>query len=202
METWKDGIVDDQYWAGEGRSKRLLIVCPEPNQSAMGSDLRRDSRDLLLLPEIWRGKRGEKPFYCGIRQAVRAFLGLPSGEPDPGARDQADLAKKIAFINLKNTGGRGTSVPVEILSETQRRQAELINTIMTIRPTWIFVAGGNAQAAFDKHLLQQVRDRYIAVKALPTISRIPHPSMCGGSRGWSPEEYYRRVRVAMAESTH
>jgi len=92
--------------------------------------------------------------------------------------DHADLARRIAFINLKNIGGGSEPDLSEIRSATEERRVELADKIRSFKPTRIFVAGDVAHAAFRTYLARQVGVGSVYV---------PHPS----SR-FSYQEYYRR----------
>lgn len=100
MAVWRDGIVGEHVWPNQ--TKRLLIVCPEPNEEWMQHtrDSRRDMRELLRNPESER-----KPFYGRIRQAIRAFHHLASRLDRGGVQDHDNLIRKIAFVP---SGGRQT----------------------------------------------------------------------------------------------
>jgi hypothetical protein len=178
MSVWMDGIVDEQGWREETR--KLLIVCPEPNEEWMHQkhDDRRDMRQLLRAPEDDR-----KPFYARLRQAVRAFHGLPSSSAPDGRQEHFALVRRIAFINLKNIGGGPRADQREIDACAQRRRTELVSQIGSIAPTHIFLAGSKAQRAFRAHIGQ-----HIGIEA----ADVPHPS-CRLGYG----EYYRRVNAAV-----
>src|SRR5205809_455765 len=113
MATWLDGVVDDQGW--QQQTKRLLVVCPEPNEAWMNfkHDARRDMRQLLLRPEDER-----KPFYARLRQAIRAFHNMPSGSGSNDTQHHADLIRRIAFMNLKKTGGGPSAEQAAVLQAT------------------------------------------------------------------------------------
>lgn len=185
MATWLDGIIDEQ--TRREQERRLLIVCPEPNEDWMEykSDERRDMRELLRRPE--GGAR--KTFYIHLRQAVRAFHDLPS-RPNPGEeQDHYDLVRGIAFIDLKNTGGPQRTDKEQIMKAAESRQAELVAQIASIGASHIAVAGQPAQAAFDRYIRQHIPSDI-------RVCRILHPSWRYGSA----DEYYRRVQEQMASA--
>lgn len=184
MATWLDGIVDEHAWREQER--RLLIVCPEPNEDSMEKkrDDRRDMRELLRRPEEIR-----KRFYMNIRQAVRAFHNLPSRTKSGEEQDHWDLVRAIAFINLKNTGGGPHAVTEEIMKAAENRCVELLKRILGIDPSHIAVAGRHAGPAFDHHLRGNVPS---SVRSCGIL----HPSWRYGTA----EEYYRRVQAQMASA--
>ena len=108
---------------------------------------------------------------------------MPSRSGRDGSHEHSDLVRKIAFMNLKKTGGGSSADQVEIMVATDERRADLIGQIVSIAPTHTFVAGRQAQAAFRTHIRQHVRHE---------VSEIPHPSCRLGYH-----EYYRRVKTAM-----
>ncbi len=114
-EGWKDGIVNEEAWRSQ--EMKLLIVCPEPNEEAMGraGDDRRDMCELLRHPEPGAVR---KQFYRFLRQAVRAVHGLPSGAEQGEEQDHEDLMSRIAFIDLKNTGGGSPADPMRTLPKS------------------------------------------------------------------------------------
>jgi hypothetical protein len=181
MARWKDGVVDKKLWLSKGNKTRLLIVCPEPNERNMirQGNRQRDMRNLLLYDEH---PKTQFPTY--IRQAVRAVHGLPympSRDRDAAAHKR--LMQKIAFIDLKNTGGGSRSDASRILHATKMRRRSMIRQIRRMRPTHIAVAGRKAHRAFDAYLLRNVPPG-------TRVFRIDHPSR----RGWTAREYYNHIR--------
>lgn len=179
MATWLDGLVDEQTWREHDR--RLLIVCPEPNEDSMKGigDDRRDSRDLLLRPEDIH-----KRFYVHLRQAIRAFHNLPSRSDSGEEQDHYNLVRRIAFINLKKTGGGRRANCDEVMRATKDTQSELVRQILLMEPTHIAVAGKSAKEAFGRYIRQQIPINI-------SDSGIPHPSY----PSVSSDEYYRLASV-------
>ncbi len=182
MAIWLDGIVDEKTWRGQER--RLLIVCPSPNEDWMvyTGDDRRDMRELLRRPESSR-----KTFYTHLRQAVRAFHNLPSRSDRGEEQDQGDLVRRIAFIDLKNSGGGARADKSEIMEATKTRQTELKAQILSIEPSHIAVAGAVAQGAFDRHIRKHIQ---LGIR----VCNIRHPSWRYGNA----DMYYRCVQDQMA----
>jgi hypothetical protein len=169
MSVWLDGVVQEDAWRSQER--RLLVVCPEPNEDWMNlvGDRRRDMRELLRRPI---GDR--KRFYVQLRQLIRAFHSLPS-RPDAGEeQEHGDLVRRIAFIDLKNTGGGQSTDPERIMKETAGRRQEIVTQIRSIVPTHIAVAGGNAQKAFDRHIRGHI-------PAAMGVCGVRHPSWRWGT---------------------
>lgn len=141
-------------------------------------------RALLLHPE---GAR--KAFYIHLRQAVRAFHNLPSRSSPQEVEDHDNLVRRIAFIDLKNTGGGPRVDKAEIMEATKTRRGELVAQILLIEPSHIAVAGQAAQEAFGSHIRQHTPP---SIK----VCGIRHPSWRYGNA----DEYYRRVQAQMASA--
>jgi len=184
LDHWKDGIVDEEVWSRQ--SKRLLIVCPEPNVQNMirlGDD-RRDMRELLLNPEHPKAQ-----FYRFIRQMIRAVHGLASAVGGEEVTDHDGLVRKIAFIDLKNTGG-GSAADADRVKEAARaRRDAIVKKILSMVPTHIAVAT-KAWPGFNEIILPEIRH------CDAVVFKVRHPS-CHGMTG---QQYYEHVD-AQARST-
>jgi len=123
-----------------------LIVCPEPNERK-GRDRWRDfgfDMGKLLL----HSEHPRKQFSKFIWQAVRAVHGYPLNTNSGEELEHEGLIRRIAFMDLKNTGGENTSDPAVVEKATRDRKQEIINQITsTINPTHIAVAGKTALAS-------------------------------------------------------
>ena len=191
MGTWKDPwALDPDIWR---KSKlRLLIVCPEPNEQNMirQGETARDMRELLL-----HDKRPRTQFPKFLRQVVRAVHNLPfepNKERDAGAHES--LMRRIAFIDLKETGGGRTSDPEKILQATKRRRSQILRQLRKWRPTHVAVAGWKAQYAFKAcfpELLGEPR------QGSPVVFDIYHPS--SREFGSKSRPYYDHVRKRLRE---
>lgn len=183
MAYWDDGIVDEKIWRAQGLS--LLIVCPEPNEEWMvrKHDERRDMRDLLRNPQD-----PKKRFYRGIREITRAVHDLSHESGHDEVEDHADLVRRIAFIDLKKTGGGGGIRKERVLEATRSNSASLTKQILDINPTHIAVAGKPAQRAFEEHIRRHIGE---SIK----LFKVYHPSYV-----MSYEAYYKHVQHQVAET--
>jgi hypothetical protein len=184
-EAWSDGIVDRRTWRRQKR-RRLLIVCPEPNEQSMKrrGDDRRDMCALLL------DGRPTSQFPLFIRQIARAVYSKRFKTKERGeVKDHESLVRRIAFIDLKNTGGGRRSDEKQIMKATRARRLRIVKQIRSWRPrpTHIAVAG-KAWPAFEAYVLRGIPPGTV-------IFRTYHPS-CHGK---TAREYYRHVRDRLAE---
>jgi hypothetical protein len=164
----------------------LLIVCPEPNEQSMKrrGDDRRDMCTLLL------DGRPTSQFPLFIRQIARAVYSKRFKTKERGeVEDHESLVRRIAFIDLKNTGGGRRSDEKQIMKATLARRSRIVKQIRSWqpRPTHIAVAG-KAWPAFEAYVLRGILPGTV-------IFRTYHPS-CHGK---TAREYYRHVRDRLVE---
>jgi len=130
-----------------------------------------------------------EPFLTQIIRAVHGKRFKTKGEGE--VRDHAGLVRRIAFIDLKNTGGGHVSSAGQVMGATQARRSEIIKRIRYIDPTHMAVAGKKAQPAFDTYIFDDLRRGTVTFK-------IYHPSC---RQGLTMQEYYEHVRGHLKEGS-
>lgn len=154
-----------------------------------------------IICEAWAhigqdDKRPRTQFPTFLRRVVRAVHNLPfepNKERDAGAHEF--LMRKIAFIDLKETGGGRTSDLERVRQATKRRRSQILRQIRKWRPTHIALAGWKAQSPFKTCFPELVGK---PTQGSPVVLDIYHPS--SREFGSKSRPYYNHVRRRLKEA--
>lgn len=127
----RDGIINEQEWLNT--EPKILFVTKEPNQ--FGHQISGDFRD------DWQNKYSKYPFAYRIAEWS---YGLINDFPIFNAINKnqqyyQETLQRISFLNIKKSGGVGTSNGGEICSHYDQNESFLKRQIEIIDPTIIIL---------------------------------------------------------------
>lgn len=152
MSKYEDGIICPEQFAKE--PKKILFIAKEPNSSKEDN-----SKDSSFI-EVWSSK---VPFYPFSHRVAELAYGLLNGfgkhdditvEKDSKQYErkgqlQLETLRRVAFINVKKTGGLQTSKDTTLLKHIRENKETILSQIDQIAPTHIVFFFSNVNLAHE-----------------------------------------------------
>lgn len=144
-DFYADGIINESLFDGCPPGDRTLVITKEPN--ANNHD---QTGDRSFITE-WDNKQAKYPFACRIGEWANGILRRFPAFDDITDGDRQEHLRKIAFMNVKKSGGKGSANRKDLYDQVRLKKEFITREIEIIHPDIIILG-----LSFDQELIYEI----------------------------------------------